>query len=158
MPFNQQMSFPCELTLRSTSEGLRMCRQPVREIGVLYGKEREWSDEVLEPGANFLSDLSGDLFDIQAEIAFGSATDVGFRIGTEAVSCSFKDRTLSCLGRSAPLEPVDGRVRLRVCRTGPRWRSSGTTAGPRSPPVTFPARGNGGSRSTLPAAPPRFSP
>ena len=32
MPFNQQMSFPCVLTLRTTPEGIRLHREPVAEI------------------------------------------------------------------------------------------------------------------------------
>ena len=31
MPFNQQMSFPCELSLRSTPGGIWLGRQPVKE-------------------------------------------------------------------------------------------------------------------------------
>src|SRR4029434_804646 len=29
MPFNQQLTFPCELTLRTLPEGPRLCRSPV---------------------------------------------------------------------------------------------------------------------------------
>ena len=36
MPFNQQMSFPRVLTLRTTAEGVRLCMTPVREIERLY--------------------------------------------------------------------------------------------------------------------------
>ena len=32
MPFNQQLSFPCELTLRSTPRGPRLFKWPVKEI------------------------------------------------------------------------------------------------------------------------------
>src|SRR2546425_388177 len=35
MPFNQQMSFPCTLTLHPTPDGLRLYRWPVREISNL---------------------------------------------------------------------------------------------------------------------------
>ena len=31
MPFNQQMTFPCDLTLRTLNGSLRIFRQPVRE-------------------------------------------------------------------------------------------------------------------------------
>ena len=36
MPFNQQMTFPCELTLRTTADGIRMFRKPVREIETIH--------------------------------------------------------------------------------------------------------------------------
>ena len=38
MPFNQQMTFPCDLTLRTLNGELRLFRQPVREIERLQGK------------------------------------------------------------------------------------------------------------------------
>ena len=43
MPFNQQMSFPVELTLRTLPVGVRLCREPVREIELLHDRTRTWS-------------------------------------------------------------------------------------------------------------------
>ena len=42
MPFNQQMSFPVELTLRTLPAGIRLCREPVREIESLHDRTRTW--------------------------------------------------------------------------------------------------------------------
>jgi fructan beta-fructosidase len=114
MPFNQQMSFPCELTLRPTPEGLRLFRLPVREIRGLYERERIWRDLPLKPGENPLSGLTGELWDIEIEIEVGEAQEVGLRVRGEAVSYRVGEGTLSCLGRSAPLEPIRGRIRLRA--------------------------------------------
>ena len=36
MPFNQTFSFPHELTLRSTADGIRMFAEPAKEIRSLY--------------------------------------------------------------------------------------------------------------------------
>ena len=44
MPFNQQMSFPVELSLRTTPEGIRLCRTPVREIETLRRNKKELAD------------------------------------------------------------------------------------------------------------------
>lgn len=49
MPFNQQVSFPCELQLRSTPDGPRLVRFPVREIGQLLDKEKLWRNLTLKP-------------------------------------------------------------------------------------------------------------
>lgn len=49
MPFNQQVSFPCELQLRSTPEGPRLVRFPIREIGQLLDKEKLWRNLTLKP-------------------------------------------------------------------------------------------------------------
>ena len=38
MPFNQMMTFPCRLTLRTTADGVRMFAQPIKEIESLHKK------------------------------------------------------------------------------------------------------------------------
>ncbi|MHA1331668.1 MAG: hypothetical protein ACTSR2_11375 [Candidatus Hodarchaeales archaeon] len=47
MPFNQQMSFPCQLTLQTTPEGIRLYRQPIKEIENIYQKEYSWNNQIL---------------------------------------------------------------------------------------------------------------
>jgi len=112
--FNQQLSFPSVLTLHAFSEGLRICRQPVKEIEKLHAKEHSWNNLVLNPGENPLSEIKGDLFDIHAEIDLGLASEVGFVIRGETINYSVKDKKLSLAGNNAPLEPVNGRITLRI--------------------------------------------
>ena len=114
MPFNQQMSFPCEVTLRKVAEGIRLCRQPVREIAAIRGEHLHWSSETLEPGANLLAEVTGELFEIQAEIVPRKADQAGFTVrGTSIVYDAVK-KELKCLGKSAPLDAVNGAIRLHV--------------------------------------------
>jgi sucrose-6-phosphate hydrolase SacC (GH32 family) len=114
MPFNQQMSFPCEMTLRTFPEGLRICRQPVKEIATIHGKEHAWSDLTLKPGENPLAKLSGELLDIRAEFELGDAPEFGLNARGQAIAYSVKDKTVTCLGKQGPLEPVGNRIRLHV--------------------------------------------
>ncbi|MGD0088926.1 MAG: glycoside hydrolase family 32 protein [Planctomycetota bacterium] len=114
MPFNQQMSFPCELKLRTFPEGLRLCRTPVQEVEKLRVKEHNWNDLALRPGQNPLAELSGDLFDIRAEIELADAAEFGFKVRGQAIAYSVKDKRLSCLTRSAELIPVNNRIRLQI--------------------------------------------
>lgn len=114
MPFNQQMSLPCELRLQAFPEGLRLTRRPVREIERLRAQGRSWTGESLAPGQNLLAGVSGELLEIRAEIEPGAAAEVGFRVRGEAITYSAKDQKLSCLGADAPLEPLDGRIRLHI--------------------------------------------
>jgi len=119
MPFNQQMSFPCELTLHRTPDGLRLRRQPVREIANLYGKEQRWRDRTLAPGDDPLRALSGELWDIHAEFEVGTATALRFRVRGADVRYDVKDQAVTALGRTAPLR-LDGLrlvLRLLVDRT-----------------------------------------
>ena len=114
MPFNQQMSFPCELTLHRTSEGLRLDRQPVREIAGLYEKGQQWHDQPLAPGDNLLRALSGDLWDVEAEFEVGTATALGFNVRGTEVRYDVKEQTLTALGRTAPLKLDGHRLALRL--------------------------------------------
>jgi sucrose-6-phosphate hydrolase SacC (GH32 family) len=114
MPFNQQMSFPVELTLRTTPKGTRMYFEPVKEIENLRVKTHKWDNLALEPGKNPIEGISGELFDIRAEIEVGKAEEVGFTIRGETVVYKVKDKSLVSLGAAAPLEPVDGKITLQI--------------------------------------------
>ena len=114
MPFNQQMTFPCELTLRTFPEGIRLCKQPVREIALLRGKKHSWRNLEVGPGQNPLAGINGELFDIEAEIEIGTATDFGFDIRGYPVAYMVGDNALFWRNRSAHMNPVDGRIRIRI--------------------------------------------
>ena len=114
MPFNQQMGFPCELTLRATNEGLRVFRRPVHEIRHIRGRLRRWNDTPLSPGENPLEGLAGDLFEIRAEIDLAGADRVGFRLRGEEVRYVARDKRLKCMGRSVPIGLADGPLKLHL--------------------------------------------
>ncbi len=114
MPFNQQMSYPCAMTLHETPDGLRIFRQPVKEISHLYGKEQKWQNLTLKPGDNPLSETSGELWDIQAEFEVGDAAAFGLRVRGENIRYDPKAQTVACLGRTAPLKLQNNRVILRA--------------------------------------------
>jgi fructan beta-fructosidase len=114
MPFNQQMAFPCDLTLRKTSDGVRMFAEPVKEIETLHTKKYTLADRVLKPGDNPLSDVSGDLFDIHAEFAPADAKAFGFNIRGVPVLYDVEKHEVSCKNIKAPLMLMDGKVRLRL--------------------------------------------
>jgi len=112
MPFNQQQSFPCVLTLRKTANGPRLFRWPVREIEGIYARSIELADHTLKPGDNPLSDISGDLFDIEMEVAPGKASEFGVRLHQTAIK--YADGKVNSIGRSAAAAPVDGVLSLRI--------------------------------------------
>lgn len=114
MPFNQQMSFPCRLTLRRSPNGLDLCRTPIEEIDRLVEQEWQWTDLTLSPGDDPLTKLSGELWDIAMEFAPGKAEAVELAIRGETIHYNVLEQTLSCLERSASLPADAGKVRLRV--------------------------------------------
>jgi len=115
MPFNQQMTFPCELTLRRTQKGIRLFSTPVKEIEKLHDKVHIWRDVDLSPGETLLTGIHSDLFDIRAEFQTGNAAEFGFIIHGIPVICDVGKNLLTCQGKWAPLEYLsEDRIRLQI--------------------------------------------
>jgi sucrose-6-phosphate hydrolase SacC (GH32 family) len=114
MPFNQQLLFPVELTLRTTDEGLRMFAYPVKEIESIYAKEYTRSDIDLTPGQSILSEVKGELFDIDAEFEVSNAEAFGFWINGYSIEYHSDKNELFCDGEKSKLEPIGRKVRLRI--------------------------------------------
>ena len=117
MPFNQQMSFPCELTLHRLPQGLRLYRYPVKEIQKLYAETITHANTTVNAGENaFAGDtgLAGDLYDISIAFEPGTAEQAVFKVRGESITYNSTDHTLHCLGKSSRLEPINGVVKLRL--------------------------------------------
>jgi len=112
--FCNQMTFPCELTLRTTSEGIRLFREPVREISLLYLKSRKLSSEKVSPATNFnFSEYF--LLDINAIFKPNNATNISFVIRGVPVDYDVTKQEISCEGVVAPLKiKGNGTVDLRI--------------------------------------------
>jgi sucrose-6-phosphate hydrolase SacC (GH32 family) len=114
MPFNQQLTFPCDLTLHSFPEGPRICRLPVDEIKSLYARTQAWKDRTIKPGENPFRDVSSELFEIHLQAEPGAAKSFGIRWRGATVAYSPEKRSLSCLGKEVKVPPADGQITLRV--------------------------------------------
>jgi len=114
MPFNQQMTIPCELTLRTLPEGIRLCHAPAREIAEIRDQLFSFTGAALGQGGNPLSAISGELFEIKAEIDVGTATEITFSLRGTSMIYNVPNRTLSCGGRTISLSPVGGRVKFHI--------------------------------------------
>ncbi len=114
MPFNQMMTFPCELTLRTTPAGVRLFGQPVTAIDLIHAKTHTWKEEMLSEGDKVLAGIAGDLLDIRAEFAVGDATEFGFTIRGIPVIYDVQKRELACIDKTAPLQQIEGKIRLQL--------------------------------------------
>jgi sucrose-6-phosphate hydrolase SacC (GH32 family) len=112
MPFNEMMGFPCELTLRATPDGVRMCSWPVVEIERLYSGAWGVRRAEVTPERSIRSDLRGELLDVAAE--FESVPGINVELRVRGMSVRVGAGTLSCAGREAPLAPENGLISLRV--------------------------------------------
>jgi sucrose-6-phosphate hydrolase SacC (GH32 family) len=120
VPFNQQMTFPVELGLKTFPEGIRLTRQPVHEIALLHGTHHTWSNETLG-STNLLSGITGELFDIRAEFEIGTASEFGFRIhGQYSVGYNVDENGPTASGfpmeglGSETIPPQNNRVKMQV--------------------------------------------
>lgn len=113
MPFNQQMSFPVELTLRSTPKGIRLCRTPVREIELLHGKAYYEAEVALTPDAPFAPDV-GELLDLRFDLLPEDAEVFTVRIRGIDLRYEAAKRRLSFLDASAEIEICEGRIPLHI--------------------------------------------
>jgi levanase/fructan beta-fructosidase len=106
MPFNQQITFPRELTLRTTPEGPRLFRQPIRELETLHDGEDVWTGRTLRASQTLPLAPSGDLFRLQAEVDLDEGATLTLNVrGTkvtftrQSMACSTKPVTVSRLTR-----------------------------------------------------------
>ncbi|QEH38715.1 Levanase precursor [Aquisphaera giovannonii] len=116
MPFNQQMTLPAQLTLRTADGGIRLFAEPVKELEALRGAKHESNGLTIKPGGdeNPLREVSGELLEIAAEIVPAKAGTVTLDLrGTPVVYDAAKGE-LACKDVRAPLPAKDGRVRLRI--------------------------------------------
>lgn len=122
MPFNGQMTFPCELSLKKFTEGIRLIKKPVKEIELLHEKGEVWENRNLIPGINknLIRSVKGDCLHIIGSFKVKTADSFGFYLrldkndnGTE-IMYNTKLKALTCLGKSVDLEPVDGVIKLEI--------------------------------------------
>ena len=111
MPFNQQMSFPWELSLRSTPDGVRLFAEPVREIETLRARHLTF-----DPRGHLPAGL-GELLDMRVAIRVPSGTGGGTaKLTVRGVQFTW-DRgaaTLTVGDEIAELPPVGESLALQI--------------------------------------------
>ncbi len=114
MPFNQMMLFPVELTLRPTTDGLRMFATPVRQIELLHERRLARESITVSPTNDPVGPVEGDLLRVRATLRPDGATKCGFVVHGTEVAFDVATGTLSCLDKKAPLSPTEGAIRLEL--------------------------------------------
>ncbi len=115
MPFNQQMTVPVELTLRSTEDGLRLFALPVKELEGLHERKEVVKDARLKGGKKLQVDGTDELFDIRAVLVPDKAEQIEFSVRGIPVVYDVKKGEIRCAGKVAPMKPrKDGTVALQI--------------------------------------------
>lgn len=115
MPFNQQLTFPVALELRSTTNGPRLFRWPVREIEKLvFAEENTREDIRVAPHQSHSPASQHDAMDIELLWDLRECEEGGFRIYGNDLVYRKNDETLSFEGHDFQLPLRNGRLPLRL--------------------------------------------
>jgi sucrose-6-phosphate hydrolase SacC (GH32 family) len=115
MPFNQQVSFPCELTLRSTSAGPRIFREPIKEIALLHNGLDAWTNRTLRADEVLPLEASGQLFHIRAEVNIPTGARLTFNL--RGITVILTSNTIQSATSPAPVLDRVKTVEFLVDRT-----------------------------------------
>ena len=79
MPFNQLLTFPCELQLHQTAAGPRLRRLPIKELESLRVKSSKAEKiDLIEIGKNIVADVHAELLEIHADFQLATGSEVVF--------------------------------------------------------------------------------
>ncbi len=105
MSFNQLQTLPCELTLRTTPDGVRLRREPVKELEVL----REGTNQ-----ADSLANFRSELIEFRADIAPDQTTFFEFNLRGAKISYDSIKQEIAVNGHRATAPLINGKQKLAV--------------------------------------------
>jgi sucrose-6-phosphate hydrolase SacC (GH32 family) len=115
MPFNQCLSVPLELSLRSARGGVRLCASPVEELKALRSETITFSAGPLAPGANPLETVFSEAFDLELEISPRDARWLAINLNGISLVYDVACAELVCRSTRLALHAdSNGRVSLRL--------------------------------------------
>lgn len=115
MPFSQMISFPCELSLHTTPDGLRVFRKPIQEIDRLHSGEDKWTNRILGKDQTLRLAPDGQLFHILAEVSIPEGTTVTFNL--RGIQVSLNSTTLESGHKAVPVQGQLKKVEILIDRT-----------------------------------------
>ena len=115
MPFSQMISFPCELTLHTTPDGLRVFRKPIKEITSLHRGQDQWTNRTLGKDQTLRLAPSGQLFHIEAEVSLADGAKLIFHV--RGIPVIFTSKTVASGHSPAPVQGQIQKVEMLVDRT-----------------------------------------
>jgi levanase/fructan beta-fructosidase len=115
MPFNQQVTFPRELTLRTTPEGPRLFRKPIRELKTLHDWEDLWTNRTLNAGQMLRLAGADDLFQVQAEVNVDEGAIL--TLNARGTKVTFTRHSMSCGAKPVSVSTALTNFEVLVDRT-----------------------------------------
>jgi len=125
-PYQQHISFPHRLTLRITTDGIRMFAKPIAEIARLHGTKHAIPAGTLSSGVARSTSVRGKQFDIRAGFRVDTADEVVISASGLSIVYDAINRKLNVGGEeyrplnpfwstvNVPLAPVDGAIDIQI--------------------------------------------
>ncbi len=115
MSFNQLQTFPCELHLRQTPEGIRLRREPVKELENLRVKSWKADKDSLAAGdTNPFAGVQAELLEIRADFTPAADSEVIFHVRGVEVRYSAARQEISGTNVHAPAPLQNGRQIITI--------------------------------------------
>jgi sucrose-6-phosphate hydrolase SacC (GH32 family) len=95
MPFNQMMLFPVSLTLRNTTNGVRMFANPVNELEKLYDSMKSYTDIRSQPGEDLLECFNSGSYDISMDVSSSSQGNIIFEANGREINFDLDRQTIT---------------------------------------------------------------
>ncbi len=115
MPFSQMISFPCELSLHTTPDGLRVFRKPIQQIAKLHRSEDKWGNRTLGKDQTLRLAPSGQLFHLEAEVSIPEGARLIFNL--RGVPVVLTPTTIESGHKPASVQDQIRKVEILVDRT-----------------------------------------
>ncbi len=114
MPFNQAMSLPLQLGLRSTPDGPRLTWQPVGELDALRARTIAKASGKIKPGDDPAAGAAGELLEVRAEFTPGASSVLTLKVRGVEVAYDAARGEIRAGGVTAPAPLVGGKQRMIV--------------------------------------------
>lgn len=106
------MTLPQEVTLRTIAGTPQLCVQPVQEIQSLYTSTTTWNNASIDSTTSFTQRVDSRCCDLQLSIDSGASCTV--RLFGLSIHYDAQQHTLQCLDSVAPVHPALSEVSIRV--------------------------------------------
>ena len=111
-PWNQQMSFPSTMELRTSSDGIKLYRNPIKEIENLYIKSYLFSNKKIKNITKRLNKIDFELIDLT--LSFKPEKNDEIIINLRGKEIKYKNEFFTFQNTKIPAPKVNDYVKIRV--------------------------------------------
>ena len=114
MPFNQMMTFPVSLTLRNTTNGVRMFANPVNEIEKLYDSIKSYVDIHFQPGEDLLEGFNNGAYDMSMNVSSSSKGTIIFEANGRKINFDLDRQMITSGDLEITYQSKDAEMNVRL--------------------------------------------